>query len=330
MTVPVTYGIRLPNSGPFASPDALRGIATHAEALGFDTIWVHDHLAWPTHRRTHFAAGSVEAVTDQRPDFYESLSTLAYLAGMTRRVRIGVAGLVLPWRDPRALAKQLATIDAMSGGRLIAGLAIGRFKDEFDAQQVPHNRRGRITDEYMACLHAILGPAAVTEFHGELVTIEGAEYFPKSRGLAIWVCGQSPQAHRRVARFARGWLPGGSVAEYAENTKALAAVLADAGRSLDEIERGVEIFTAVAGTDAAAHDIARASLVHQSGDVARGAERSLVGRPATVAGRMREYVAAGVTHFELKFICHTIEAMKEMMRTYAEAIVPKVSEGARW
>jgi alkanesulfonate monooxygenase SsuD/methylene tetrahydromethanopterin reductase-like flavin-dependent oxidoreductase (luciferase family) len=131
---PLSYGIRLPNSGPFASPEALRAIATHAETLGFDTIWVHDHLAWPSHRRTHFAAGSVEAVTDQRPDFYESLSTLAYLAGMTRQVRLGVAGLVLPRRDPRTLAKQLATIDAMSGGRPIAGLAIGRF----------HHRRGRI------------------------------------------------------------------------------------------------------------------------------------------------------------------------------------------
>jgi probable F420-dependent oxidoreductase len=214
----LSYGIRLPNSGPFASPDALRAIATHAEALGFDTIWVHDHLAWPSHRRTHFAAGSVEAVTDQRPDFYESLSTLAYLAGMTRRVRLGVAGLVLPWRDPRTLAKQLATIDAMSGGRLIAGLAIGRFPDEFEAQQVPHHRRGRITDEYLACLHAILTPEPVTTFHGESITIAGAEYFPKPRGLPIWICGQSPQAYQRVARFGQGWLPGGSVPEYAEST----------------------------------------------------------------------------------------------------------------
>jgi probable F420-dependent oxidoreductase len=324
-------GIRLPNSGPLAAPDAIRAIALDSEALGFDTVWVHDHLAWPTHRRTHFAAGSVEAVADQRPDFYESLSTLAYVAGLTRRVRVGVAGLVLPWRDPRTLAKQLATVDAMSDGRLVAGLAIGRFEDEFEAQQVPYHRRGRITDEYLACLDAILGPASVTTFEGESVRIAGAEYFPKPRGLALWICGQSPQAHRRVARYARGWLPGGwPPTEYAENTRALERALAEAGRSLDEVERGVEIFTTVAPTDAAAHEIARASLVHQWRDAARGAERSLIGSPGTVASRMREYVDAGVTHFELKFICHSLEAMRGMMRTYAEKILPEIPTRRSW
>ena len=110
-----TFGIRLPNSGPFATPAAMREIATLSEALGFETLWVHDHLAWPHHRRTHFAAGSVEAVTDEPPSFYESVAAIAYIAGLTRRIKVGIAGLVLPWRDPRVLAKQFATLEHQWG-----------------------------------------------------------------------------------------------------------------------------------------------------------------------------------------------------------------------
>jgi hypothetical protein len=159
-------GIRLPNSGPLAAPAAILDVALLSEALGFDTVWVHDHLAWPSDRRTHFAAGSVEAVRDQPPDFFESLSVLAFLAGATRRIRLGVARLVLPWRDARVLAKQLATIHEASGRRLVVGAAIGRFEDEFQAQQVPYRERGRITDEHLAWLTLILGPSAVTTFQG--------------------------------------------------------------------------------------------------------------------------------------------------------------------
>ncbi|MBI4278691.1 MAG: TIGR03619 family F420-dependent LLM class oxidoreductase [Armatimonadetes bacterium] len=318
----VTFGIRLSNNGPFATAATIKELATLAEALGFDVLWVNDHVAWPTHRRTHFSAGSVEAVTDQPPDFYESLTSVAYLAAMTRRVRVGIAGLVVPWRDPRVLAKQMATIHEMSGGRFIPALAIGRFEDEFEAQQVPYRRRGRLTDEYLACLAAILGPDPLTDFSGEQVQIAGAEYFPKPQGLPIWICGSSPPALRRVARYARGWLPGQrTVEDYAASTRALAAVLAEHGRSPDEIERGFEVYTTIADTDEAAHRMTEASQRHQWGDVAKGVARSLVGSPATVIGRIRDYIAAGVTHFELKFICHTPAMMREMMERYADAVV---------
>jgi probable F420-dependent oxidoreductase len=325
-----TLGIRLPNSGPLAAPAPIHELALLAEALGFDAVWVHDHLAWPTHRRTHFAAGSIEAVRDQRPDFFESLSVLAYVAGATRRIRVGVAGLVLPWRDPRVLAKQLATVHAMSGGRLIAGAAIGRFEDEFLVQGVPFRRRGRITDEYLACLAAILGPSPVTAFDGEGVRFSGAEYFPKPRDLALWICGMSAQAHRRVVRFGRGWLPGAMTPEeYRVGAAALATALGAAGRSPAEVEWGLEIFTAIAPTDADAQAIARRSLEHQWGDAARGARRALVGSPATIVQRMQEYRAAGVTHFEIKFICHDVDMMRGMIQAYADAVVPHLTGAPR-
>jgi alkanesulfonate monooxygenase SsuD/methylene tetrahydromethanopterin reductase-like flavin-dependent oxidoreductase (luciferase family) len=323
-------GIRLPNSGPLATPAAILNVALYSEALGFDTIWVHDHLAWPSHRRMHFAAGSVEAVGDALPDFFESLSLLGYLAGATRRIRLGVAGLVLPWRDPRVLGKQLATIHEMSGHRLVTGVAIGRFEDEFEAQQVAFRERGRITDEYLACLATLLGSSPVTTFRGERVRIEGAEYFPKAEDLPIWICGASPQAHRRLARFGRGWLPGPmTVDEYRLGAAQIAGALGAVGRSIDSVERGLEVFTAIAPTDDHAQAIARRTLERQWSDATRGAARALVGGPATIITRMREYTSAGVTHFELKFICHDVDMMRGMMRTYADRVVPSLYDQTR-
>jgi probable F420-dependent oxidoreductase len=323
---PPTVGIRLPNSGPLASASAILETARLSESLGFDSVWVHDHLAWPSHRRTHFAAGSIEAVRDQPPNFFESLSVLAVLAGATRRVRLGTSGLVLPWRDPRVLAKQLATIHEMSGGRLVAGLAIGRFEDEFEAQQVPYRQRGRITDEHLACLAEILGPAPETTFQGARVQVTGAEYFPKPRNFPIWICGMSTQAHQRIVRFGRGWLPGPlTPEEYGAAARELADRLAEAGRAPGEITWGLEIFTTLASTDAEAQAIARRSLEHQWGDADTGVSKTLVGSPATIASRMQEYAAAGVTHFEVKFICHDLEMMHGMIRAYAESVVPRLA-----
>jgi probable F420-dependent oxidoreductase len=321
-----SIGIRLPNSGPLASPAAILEVALLSESLGFDSVWVHDHLAWPSSRRTHFAAGSIEAVRDQSPHFFESLSVLAVLAGATRRIRLGTSGLVLPWRDPRVLAKQLATIHEMSGGRLVAGVAIGRFEDEFEAQQVPYRERGRITDEHLACLAAILDPSSVTTFHGVRVQIATAEYFPKPRDFLIWICGMSAQAHQRVVRFGRGWLPGPlTPEEYRAAGRVLAGRLAEAGRSPDEITWGLEIFTALAPTDAEAHAIARRSLEHQWGDAVSGAAHALVGSSETIARRMHEYRAAGVTHFEVKFLCHDLDMMRGMIRSYARDVVPRLT-----
>jgi alkanesulfonate monooxygenase SsuD/methylene tetrahydromethanopterin reductase-like flavin-dependent oxidoreductase (luciferase family) len=323
--VTTTFGIRLPNSGPLATPAAIREIAILSEALDFDTLWVHDHLAWPYHRRTHFAAGSLESVIDESPSFYESVTTVAYVAGLTRRIKVGVAGLVLPWRDPRVLAKQLVTLAELTDGRLVPALAIGRFEDEFVAQQVEYRQRGRITDEYLACLAAILGPEPKTEFQGSRVRITGAEYFPKPRELPLWIGGMSPQAFRRIALHAQGWLPGGMTpAEYAASFDALDAEMGRHDRKARDVERGNEIFTAIAATDAAALEIARATLHHQWGDVDRGLGRSLVGSPETVGRRIAEYVAAGVTHFEIKFICHDVPMMRRMIEDYARHVVPGV------
>ena len=150
-----TLGARLPNSGPLASPEAICEVAVHADQLGYDTLWVHDHISWPREMLSHYAAGSIEICGDQDPDFYESVTCMAFLAGHLRRARVGVAGLVLPLRDPRVLGKQLATLERLCGSRLVVAAGIGNIPWDFAAMGIPFNRRGKITTDTLRALRAM-------------------------------------------------------------------------------------------------------------------------------------------------------------------------------
>ncbi len=123
----VEFGIRLPVGGPLANTSDIARAARRADALGYDAVWVHDFIVW-THMqdKTHVSCGATELVKeDTPPNFYESLTNLAYLAGITERVKLGVAVLCLPYRNPILAAKQLANIDLLSNGRLLLGVGPG-------------------------------------------------------------------------------------------------------------------------------------------------------------------------------------------------------------
>src|SRR5262249_17548396 len=122
----VSFGVRVPNSGPLASPDSIVQVGREAESLGYDSIWVHDHLTWTEEiHSTHISSGSEDSNTGGSSDFYEAMTTLAYLAGLVRSVRLGVACLVVPCRNPLLTAKQIASLDVFCNGRLDIGLGIG-------------------------------------------------------------------------------------------------------------------------------------------------------------------------------------------------------------
>src|SRR5438445_8440634 len=116
----ISFGVRVPNSGPLSSIENIVKATKAAEELGFDAIWVHDHVVWSSEmHRHHISSGAAEALADdQNADFYEAMTTLAYLAAETSKVTMGVACLVMPTRNPIYAAKQAATVDCLSGGRL--------------------------------------------------------------------------------------------------------------------------------------------------------------------------------------------------------------------
>lgn len=179
----VTFGVRVPNSGPPASPAAILRVAKEAEDFGFDSAWVHDHITWSDEiHRTHISSGSDDGTGNTTPDFYEALTTIAYLVGQVHRVRLGIACVVAPNRNPIVTAKQLATIDVLSGGRLDVGLGLGSPSTvksrEFEVMGVPKKERGRIADDHIRAMKAIWTDHPAT-YHGEYVTFDDASICPK-------------------------------------------------------------------------------------------------------------------------------------------------------
>ncbi len=129
--MPVTFGCSLPSRGPMSSPESLRSLAQRSEDLGFDSIWVSDHIILPRQVES-FYPYAADGVATFKPDesYYEPLAALNFLAGCTQRVRLGTHVLILPYRNPVLTAKILATLDELSGGRVILGAAVGWMEEE--------------------------------------------------------------------------------------------------------------------------------------------------------------------------------------------------------
>jgi probable F420-dependent oxidoreductase len=189
------YGIHLPHAGEQASPALIRRFAIQAEELGLDDIWVSEHIIVP---RDKFP---------RSPLFYDPVLTLTWAAAVTTRVRLGTSVLVLPMRHPLPLAKELATLQNLSEGRLILGAGVGWLEPEFAALGVPFAERGRRLDEGLAMMRAVWTQDPVT-FHSRTIpaVIEGMTMTPMPvLPIPLWLGGSSDAALRRTVRVADGW-----------------------------------------------------------------------------------------------------------------------------
>lgn len=191
-------------------PESALEICRLAESLGFDSVWGGEHVILPTRIESPYpysADGRMPAEPETLiPD---PLIWLAYVAAVTSNVRLGTCILILPQRNPLLLAKELATLDHLSRGRVELGIGVGWLKEEFEALDVPWERRGARTDEYVAALRALwAGPHA--EFHGEFVDFAPVTCSPRpvAGSIPITVGGDTPAAIRRAARLADGFFPG--------------------------------------------------------------------------------------------------------------------------
>lgn len=188
------FGVHLPQYGRAAGPKAIAVAARQAEALGFDDVWVYDHLAIPA------------SVTYPKAYVYEPLMTLAFAAAVTERVGLGTSVLVLPYRHPVFLAKALASLDQLSEGRLILGVAVGWLEAEFAALGVPFSERGRRTDEAIDVLRACWEGDQPVTFRGPTVDLDAMKMVPAPAGrVPIWVGGTSDAALRRAVERGDGW-----------------------------------------------------------------------------------------------------------------------------
>lgn len=334
----VSFGVRVPNSGPLASLDNIVRAATEAEELGFDSVFVHDHVVWSTAmHRHHISSGAHEALADeQTPDFYESLTTMAYIAAVTSRVQIGVACLVMPTRNPIYAAKQLATLDQLSRGRILAGVGLGSKasleSDEFDVFGVPFSKRGRMTDEYIEVMRAIW-EQPLASYKGDFISFEDAEIFPKplqQPGPPIWVGGWTDHAARRTGRIGDAWVPGWlSPSEMARGAGIVRDTALEHGRDPEGITIAVEKLTVIDRDRTAAMARALPTVQTSSKTYERDVDqmqfaldRHIFGSVDDVKRRVAEFVDAGVTHFELKLIYPTMDELTRQMELWAEEIIP--------
>ncbi|MGB1343616.1 MAG: LLM class F420-dependent oxidoreductase [Pseudomonadales bacterium] len=199
----------------FGSSVAIDGESTmelcrRAEAAGFESIWGGEHVILPDaiHSKYPYTPdGKIPAEPDTPiPD---PLIWLAYAAAAAPTLRLGTCILIVPQRNPLILAKELATLDQLSGGRVELGLGVGWLKEEFEALGVPWERRGARNDEYIDAMRALwAGPHA--EFHGDFVDFEPATCSPRpvNGNIPILVGGDTPAAIRRAVRLADGYFPG--------------------------------------------------------------------------------------------------------------------------
>lgn len=209
-------GLLTQNFGGFPetgrSARACVDLAVYAEGTGFDSVWVTDHIVLPADRRAaypHNDSGYFPYRADQ--DIFEPLVLMGALATATSRVEIGVAVLVIPYRHPLTTAKMLATIDQLSGGRVILGAGVGWLRDEFDALGLPEEhyvRRGAVTVEYLQVMREAWTAPASFRHDGEFVQFDeiGALPRPARDPLPVWIGGKGPQALRRAARLGQGYL----------------------------------------------------------------------------------------------------------------------------
>ncbi len=187
-------GVHLPQYGRAASAAAVRAAARQAEDLGFDDVWVYDHVVVPS------------SLTYPKPFAFEPLMTLAFAAGATSRVGLGTSVLVLPYRNAVYLSKALASLDLLSEGRLILGIGSGWLQPEFEALGVPYDQRGALTDEAIELFRACWESPQPLTFDGPSVSLDSVRIVPvPGRRVPIWVGGTSPPALRRAVAKGDGW-----------------------------------------------------------------------------------------------------------------------------
>ena len=188
-------GIHLPHAGEQATPERIRRAAQQAEDMGLSDVWVSEHIIVP------------RASFPRSPLFYDPVLSLTWAAAVTRRVRLGTSVLVLPMRHPLPLAKELATLQNFSEGRLILGAGVGWLEAEFAALGAPFHERGRRTDEGIAMMRAVWSEDPVT-FRTKYIPAEISEMsmqpFPV-RPIPIWFGARSEAAYRRTVKTGDGW-----------------------------------------------------------------------------------------------------------------------------
>lgn len=321
---------------PYADPEQAVRLAVEAERLGFDSVWGNDHVTTQRYVRAEF---------EQPPRYYDPYLYLSYVAGQTTTLELGTAITVFAFRNPVVLAKQVATLDQLSGGRFKLGVGIGAYREEAEAMW-PGARihRGRQAEEYTRALQLLFTERRAS-FEGEFVSFTDVESFPKPRQtpLPILSGGNSSGARERAARYGHGWLPAVlTPAEVGAGLAAIRSLAVEAGRSLPadfdvapqlSVSIGRDTADAVSNFETSQlyqhmRSLSKSTLKDQ--DTANFSSRNLIGNAEQMLDQVRAYAAAGVTTLSaLLFAKNTVEETLEAMQWFAESVIAPYRAEAR-
>ena len=309
---------------PFATPEQIVETVVTAEQLGYNAVWGTDFVT-PT------ACYNIPDAAE--PNWYEPLITLAYCAARTTRTKLGTGVILAPYREPVMLAKQVATLDQFSQGRLLLGLGLGMCRDELQAilPRLGNAHRGAMLDEHLELLHLLLArDSGKVTYEGKYLEIRGVEMDPKpvQDPLPIYVPGKSAGSLERVAKWGLGYMIKSVTVR--ERIEALAPYLEKHGRALSEIDVVAESEIYIAATHEAAVEQYFASR-HGQFRVTREAKESIVakswiGTSTEVIDKIGGAKDAGARHFNVLHIAgDTVEVMLDQLRMFAEEVIPAVS-----
>jgi probable F420-dependent oxidoreductase len=313
-------GFNLPVSGPMASAEVMANIAQLGEALGFDYLTLTDHVALPDTSTPGYPYSTTgEFYTPDPGHRVEQLTTAAWVAAKTSRIRIVLAVMVVPHRPAVVTSKMLATIDVLSGGRLVVGIGAGWLKVELDAvSTTPFAERGAVTDEYMDAMRTIWTQDRPV-FHGKYVHIDGLLTDPKPLQKPyppIWVGGESGPSMRRAARIGDAWYPIGSNNAHLLDT--LPRLTAGIAR--------IREMTAAAGRDPAAMGVVYRVKRHgQPAPAATDGNRKLF--TGTVANTIEDIAAVrdiGVTAIDFDFEGREAEKSAVDMKKFHDEVLSRI------
>ncbi|MBY0330749.1 MAG: LLM class flavin-dependent oxidoreductase [Acetobacteraceae bacterium] len=295
---------------PFAAVAGFWRWVDLCEGGGVDSLWQTDRLI-------------------SREPILECMAAMAAIAGRTRRVKFGMNVVSLAMRDPVVLAKQCATIDALSEGRLLPGFGIGSpLAPEWQAMALDVKERGRRTDEALEVIR-LLWTGERVDFTGRHYTLRGASIapVPAQAELPMWIGGSSDAAVRRTARSGTGWQGGPETpAEAGAVIAGIKAALPEAGRTIEEDHYGAAFAYRFGSADDPG--VARAMESYRRRTGRDPSERFVVGGAEQVLARIADYVAAGVSKFILRPAASGEEEMLTQSRLLIEQVLPAVA--ARW
>lgn len=309
------FGLHLPASSANVKAEELVRFAQQAEALGFYCLTVADHVIVPRNISVPYPY-TVDGKYPGTGYHLETLSTMGFLAGATKRIRFATSVMILPYRNPIVTAKMLASLDVLSGGRVIVGAGVGWMKEEFEAIRTePYEERGKVTDEYIAAYRELWSSDNPT-FSGKYCSFSNIVFLPKpvqKAGIPIWIGGHSKQAIHRAARLGDGWHPIGGVPTIPlepEDVKKDFAMLAD--------------FAQQAGRDPKAIRVALKGSLFDREKKIDGRRRRFMGSAEEIAGDIRDYRAAGVDTMIFDVRRPSISETLERMEWMAKEVFPKV------